>query len=257
MKITEPVLSAPAWAELGTSDPEGAAAFYGRVLGWRAETDPRPEAGGYTRLLLDDDPVAGLVPHQAAGQPVAWTFSVAVADADGTAGEVPKAGGTVLLDPTDVLDLGRYAVIADPGGAVLTLWEARTFRGAARLNEPGALCWVELATRDTAAAEAFYGSVFGWSAEGGPYVHWGVGGRNFGGMVRMDERYPEGAPPHWTLYFAVLNVDAAVNTATEAGGSVGYPAMDIPGTGRVAGLYDPQGGAFAVYTPEGVARTEP
>ncbi|MGP3952128.1 VOC family protein [Streptomyces sp. 7N604] len=250
MKITEPVLGAPCWAELGTSDPEGAAAFYSRLFGWRAETDPRPEAGGYTMLLLDDEPVAGLSPIQQEGQPVAWTMSVAVADADETAGDIRKAGGSVLMDPGDVFDLGRFAVAADPGGAVFTLWQARTFRGAARLNEPGTLCWVELATRDTAAAEAFYSSVFGWSTEGEEYVHWGVGGENFGGMVKMDERYPEGLPPHWTLYFAVLNVDAAVNTAAKLGGRVGYPAMDIPGTGRVAGLFDPQGGAFAVYTPE-------
>ncbi|MGP4003415.1 VOC family protein [Streptomyces sp. 8N706] len=250
MKITEPVLGAPCWSELGTSDPAAAAAFYSGLFGWRAETDPRSEAGGYTMLLLDDDPVAGLAPLYQEGQQVSWTVSIAVADADETAGDIRKAGGSVLMEPMDVFDLGRFTVVTDPGGAVFSLWQARTFRGAARLNEPGTLCWIELATRDTAAAEAFYSSVFRWSAEGDEYRHFGVGGLNFGGMVAMDDRYPPSLPPHWTLYFAVSNVDAAVNTATQLGGSVGHPAMDIPGTGRVAGLYDPQGGAFAVYTPE-------
>ncbi|MFG2194860.1 VOC family protein [Streptomyces sp. NPDC048639] len=250
MKISEPVLGAPCWAELATSDPDGAAAFYGSLLGWRAEPDPRPEAGGYTILLLDDDPVAGLTPVQEEGQQAGWTMAIAVADADETAGDIRKGAGSVLVEPGDVFDMGRFAVAADPTGAVFSLWQARTFRGAARLNEPGTLCWVELATRDTDAAKAFYPSVFGWSTEGEEYVHWGAGGINFGGMVEMDERYPAHLPPHWTLYFAVLNVDAAVNTATRLGGRVGYPAMDIPGTGRVAGLFDPQGGMFAVYTPE-------
>lgn len=249
MKITEPVLGAPCWAELNTPDPGGAAAFYGALFGWRAETDPRPEAGGHTMFLLGDAPVAALYSLDR-DRPAHWTMSVAVADADDTAGEVRKAGGTVLTEPMEVSDLGRSAMIADSGGAVLGLWQARTFRGAARINEPGTLCWVELATRDAAAAQAFYSSIFGWSTEGEDIIQWGVGGENFGGMVTIGEDHPESSPPRWTLYFAVVNVDAAVNTATRMGGSVGHPAVDIPGTGRIAGLYDPQGGAFAVYTPE-------
>jgi predicted enzyme related to lactoylglutathione lyase len=250
VKITEPVLGAPCWAELSTPDPGGAAAFYGALFGWRAETGPRPEAGGHTMFLLDDDPVAALSSLDRDDRPAHWTMSVAVADADEAAGDARKAGGTVLTEPVEVSALGRSATIADPGGAVLGLWQARTFRGAARINEPGTLCWAELATRDAAAAEAFYGSVLGWSTEGDDILQWVVGGENFGSMVTLGQDRPEGPPPRWTLYFAVVNVDAAVNTATGMGGSVGHPAVDIPGTGRIAGLYDPQGGAFAVYTPE-------
>ncbi|MDT0379931.1 VOC family protein [Streptomyces sp. DSM 42041] len=267
MKITEPVLGAPCWAELGTPDVADAGRFYGGLFGWTPEEDASPEAGGYTMMLLDDDPVAAATPLYQTDQPVAWTMAVSVADADVVAERVRETGGAVLMEPMDVFDLGRFAVVADPGGAVFTLWQAGLFRGAARLDERGALCWVELATRDTVAARAFYTTALGWTATGGDaagdaegsngggpyggYTQWGIGGRDFGGMVRMtDDRFPPGVPPHWLLYFAVDDVDASVAHALELGGGTTFPAVDVPGTGRVAGLTDPQGGAFALYTPE-------
>lgn len=251
MKITETTLGAPCWAELGTTDIAAAGQFYGALLGWQAETDPNPEAGGYTMMKLGGDPVAAATPLYQEGQPVAWTMSIAVADADASAEAAKRAGGAVLMEPMDVFDLGRFAVIADPAGAVLSLWQARKFRGAARLNETGALCWVELRTRDTAAAQDFYTAVFGWTVTPGDgYTQWGVDGTDFGGMMAMGEDFPEGIPPHWALYFGVDDVDAAVEKAKSLGGAVHVPGTDIPGTGRFAVLTDPQGGAFAVFDPQ-------
>ncbi|MGW4481575.1 VOC family protein [Rhodococcus triatomae] len=251
MKITEPQLGSPCWPELGTTDIAAATAFYGALLGWRPEDDPHPEAGGYTQQLLGDDPVAAVSPLYQDGQPVAWTVSIAVADADAAVDKVTAAGGSVIAPPMDVFDLGRFAVIADPAGAVISLWQARTFSGAARLNEPGTLCWIELRTPDTAAAEAFYTEVFGWSVNAGDgYTQFGVGGQDFGGMMAMGADFPAGVPPHWALYFGVDDVDASAAKATELGGAVHVPGTDIPGTGRFAILTDPQGGAFAIYTPQ-------
>ncbi len=256
MKITEPVLGAPCWAELGTSDVAAAGRFYGGLFGWTPEEDPSPEAGGYTMMLLGEDPVAAATPLYQEDQPVAWSMAVSVADADVVAERVRETGGSVPMEPMDVFDLGRFAVVADPGGAVFTLWQAGLFQGATRLYEPGTLCWVELATRDPEAARAFYTTALGWNASGGDesaggYTQWGIGGRDFGGMVRLtDGRSPPGVSPHWLLYFAVDDVDLSVARAVELGGGSGFPAMDLPGTGRIAGLHDPQGGAFALYTPE-------
>ncbi|MFD4183473.1 VOC family protein [Rhodococcus sp. NPDC058514] len=251
MKITEAQLGAPCWAELGTTDIAAAGQFYGALLGWKAETDPNPEAGGYTMMQLDGDPVAAATPLYQEAQPVAWTVSIAVADADASAEAVKRAGGSVLMEPMDVFELGRFAVIADPAGAVLSLWQAREFGGAARLDETGALCWIELRTRDTAAAQDFYTTVFGWTVNAGEgYTQWGVRGKDFGGMMAMGEDFPEGVPPHWALYFGVDDVDAAVEKATSLGGAVHVPGTDIPDTGRFAVLTDPQGGAFAVFDPQ-------
>ncbi|MFD1813062.1 VOC family protein [Rhodococcus gannanensis] len=248
MKITEPQLGAPCWAELGTTDIKAAESFYGSLLGWAPEENPHPKAGGYTQLLLDGDPVAAVSPLYQPGQPVSWTVSIAVADTDATVAAVTAAGGSVLAEPMDVFDLGRFAVVADPTGAVFTLWQARKFTGAARLNELGTLCWIELRTRDTAAAQKFYTEVFGWTVTAGEgYTQFGLGGSDFGGMMPMGPDFPEGIPPHWALYFGVEDVDASAAQATELGGLVHVPGTDIPGTGRFAILTDPQGGAFALY----------
>ncbi len=247
MKITEPQLGAPCWAELGTTDIAAAATFYGTLLGW-TPGEPDPDAGGYTMMNLGADPVAAATPLYQEGQPVAWTVSIAVADVDATVAKATSAGGVVLAEPMDVFDLGRFAVLADPTGAVLSLWQARAFAGAARLNETGALCWIELRTRGTGAARAFYTEVFGWTVtEGDGYTQFGVGGQDFGGMMAMGEDFPDGIPPHWALYFGVDDVDASAAKATELGGIVHVPGTDLPGTGRFAVLTDPQGGAFAIY----------
>ncbi|TQF73577.1 VOC family protein [Rhodococcus spelaei] len=251
MKITETQLGAPCWAELGTTDIDAAGSFYGGLLGWQPEAEPNTEAGGYTMMLLDDDPVAAVTPLYQEGQPVAWTASIAVADVDATVRAATEAGGVLIAEPMDVFDLGRFAVLADPAGAVISIWQGRAFQGAGRLNETGALCWIELRTRDTAAAQAFYTSVFGWTVNAGDaYTQFGVDGKDFGGMMAMGDDFPDGIPPHWALYFGVDDVDAAVTRATSLGAQVHVPGTDIPDTGRFALLTDPQGGAFAVYTPK-------
>lgn len=174
MKNDQVVTGGPCWVELGTSDPAAAKVFYEELFGWRPETDPRPEAGGYTMLLLGGSPVAAVTPRYAAGQPTAWAVSFAVTDADATADAVTKAGGQVVVGPLDVFDAGRFAVVADPAGAVFALWQPRAFGGAAVFNKPGSLGWVELLTRDVPGACHFYPQVFGWSMAASEwYTQWG------------------------------------------------------------------------------------
>lgn len=248
MKITTPTVGGPCWVELGTSDPEAAKAFYGELFGWRARTDPNPEAGGYTNMLLDDVPVAGLSALYAPGQPTAWTVSFATADADAMAEAVKAAGGTVLMEPMEVLDIGRFAVVKDPPGAAFSLWQARAFQGAGVFNEPGSLGWVELATRDTAAAEAFYTRVFGWSVTPGEtYTQWGLEGRDFGGMLDMGEQYPADVPPYWMPYFAVADVDLSAERAAGLGATVMLPPIEMTGGPRLSVVRDAQGAVFGIH----------
>ncbi|MFJ6753099.1 VOC family protein [Streptomyces sp. NPDC091266] len=252
MDITEPTPGAPCWVELATSDPEAAKGYYREVFGWRAETDPRPEAGGYTTMSLGAAPVAGLAPLYAPGQPTAWTVSFATGDADALAAAVTEAGGQQLMRPMDVFDLGRFAVVADPAGAVLSLWQARAFAGAALFNAPGSLGWVELATRDADGAQAFYQRVFGWSVTThAQYTQWGIGTAVFGGMSLLDERYPDEVPAHWLPYFMVEDVDATSARATESGGTLLVPPTDVPEGPRVAMIRDPQGGVFGIHGTPG------
>ncbi|MFJ8635746.1 VOC family protein [Streptomyces sp. NPDC093568] len=248
MKLDKPVTGGPCWTELGTSDLAGAKGFYEGLFGWRAETDPRQEAGGYTVAHLGDAAVAALTPLYQEGQPVAWNVSFAAPDADATAQQVTQAGGTVLLGPMDVFDVGRFAVAVDPTGAVFQLWQARSFAGAGVLNAPGALGWVELMTRAPERAVEFYTTVFGWTVNASEhYTQWGIEGADFGGMMAMDDKFPHEVPAHWLPYFAVVDVGATARDAAQAGGTVLMEPTSMPNGRGIAVLRDPQGAVFGVY----------
>ncbi|MFD9497918.1 VOC family protein [Streptomyces sp. NPDC060035] len=250
MKLVEPVSGGPCWVELSTSDVPAAQTFYAALFGWRSETDPRPEAGGYTVARLGEDAVAALSPSYRPDQTPAWTVSFATEDTDATAGAVRSAGGTLLIEPMDVFDLGRFAVAADPSGAVFSLWQARSFAGAGRLGEPGTLGWAELRTPDPSGALAFYPSVFGWTVNASEhYTQWGVNGADFGGMTAMGKDDGPETPPHWLPYFAVTEVETTAATALGAGGDQLVPPMSLPGGRWIAVLSDPQGAAFGIHTP--------
>jgi uncharacterized protein len=192
--------------------------------------------------------VAALTPLYQEGQPVAWNVSFAVPDADAAAAEVAEAGGTVLVGPMDVFDVGRFAVAMDPTGAVFQLWQARAFPGAGLFNAPGSLGWVELMTRAPERAVDFYTTVFGWSVNASErYTQWGLDGADFGGMVTMDDKFPHEVPAHWLPYFAVSDVDITAARATQAGGTVLMEPTSVPDGPRIAVLRDPQNAVFGVY----------
>jgi predicted enzyme related to lactoylglutathione lyase len=240
----------PSWVDLGSPDVDASISFYGSLFGWTASEPGPPEAGGYRFFLQDGKMVAGIGPLMMEGQPPAWLNYVTVADADETAGEARDAGGTVFVEPMDVMDVGRFSVLADPTGAALGLWQPRRHTGAELVNEPVSLTWNELETRDPEAAKPFYGALFGWEAEttemgGGEYTTWRLDGQPVGGMADITGRVPDQVPAHWLAYFAVADTDATVARAQELGGDVNVPPMDIP-AGRFAVLGDTHGAVFGV-----------
>jgi uncharacterized protein len=142
----------------------------------------------------------------------------------------------VVVPPADVPGQGRMAMFADGQGARIAGWQPAGFPGAGQVNGPGCFCWSELACRDTKAAAAFYGQVFGWDPEAsqmGPmtYTEWRLAGRAVGGMVHMDEEWPEDVPPRWVIYFAVDDCDAVAAHAAELGGQVTVPPRMRPRDG--------------------------
>ncbi len=242
----------PSWVDLGTPDQDEAAEFYGALFGWDVQESENPEqTGGYRTATLRGKAVGGVMKLMQEGQPPAWMTYVSVEDADATAAKVREAGGNVMLEPMDVLDIGRMAVFADPTGAVFGIWQPRAFVGAGLVNEPGAFAWNELNTRDPDAARAFYGAVFGWEptehdmGEMGSYVEWKQGEDSMGGMMDIRGRVPDEVPPHWLTYFAVEDTDAAVEKLKELGGGVAFGPIDIM-AGRFAVVQDPHGATFAV-----------
>ena len=231
------------WADLSTTDTEGAKAFYTGLFGWDTEDNPMPEGGVYTMLVKGGKAVGALSGVQQEGQPPAWNSYVTVESADDSAAAADEHGGTVVMDAFDVMDVGRMAVVQDPTGAFYCIWEPGTSIGAERVNEPGALTLNQLNTSDPARAREFYSGVFGWRFEqvpGGDRPYWGIynGERLNGGM--MEEQ-----PPAWLVYFGSDSVDDDAGRIAELGGRVLVPPMPVPG-GRILVAQDPQGAVFAL-----------
>jgi predicted enzyme related to lactoylglutathione lyase len=243
----------PSWVELSSPDLDASIEFYGSLFGWDvAEPDNAEQTGGYRLALKDGKPVAGMMPQMQEGQPTAWTTYVSVDDASATAAAVTDAGGTVLAEPMAVLDLGTMAVFAAPAGAVFGAWQPGSFHGAGLVNEPGAIAWNELNTRDLDGAKEFFGAVFGWSfrdddmGEAGTYTTILLGEGMVGGILDMSSRgVPETVPAHWQVYFGVDDTDATLEKAKQSGGGVMVEPMEVP-AGRFAILTDPHGASFAV-----------
>jgi predicted enzyme related to lactoylglutathione lyase len=246
----------PSWVDLSSPDTDASAAFYGDLMGWSTTEAGSPETGGYRMFQQAGQSVGGLMGHMQEGQPTAWSTYVSVADANETADKVKAAGGSVVVEPMDVMDIGRMAFFADPTGAVFGVWQPKSFPGADLVNEPGSLCWNEVLTRDAETDKAFYPAVFGWVAgrpsfEGAPesYTVWELGGKPVGGMMQMSEEvFPPEVPPHWGVCFAVADCDATVAKARELGATVTVEPVDMQ-IGRFAGLIDPQGASFTLMQP--------
>jgi predicted enzyme related to lactoylglutathione lyase len=259
-KRTEHAPGTFSWVDLGTTDADGAKAFYGELFGWEADDMPTGDDGPgvYSMLKIGDDYVAALYELGAEmrerGVPPNWLSYVTVADVEATAAKARELGGKVHAEPFDVLSAGRMTLIQDPGGAMLAAWQPKESIGAARVNDPGCLTWNELSTPDPDGAAAFYGGLFGWEVEaidtgGGPqYSIIRNGGRSNGGMMGMQDEQAE-IPPYWLPYFTVESTDDAVARAGGLGASTLAGPLDVP-TGRIAALRDPQGAAFAVFQGE-------
>jgi predicted enzyme related to lactoylglutathione lyase len=246
----------PCWVDLATPDIEASASFYGNLFGWDVpEPENAEQTGGYRQAMLRGKPVAGMMPLMQEGQPPVWSTYISVEDADATAAKVREAGGNVLAEPMDVMDLGRMAVFLDTTGAAIGIWQPGSFIGAEVVNESGAVVWNELNTRDPEAAKAFYGAVFGWSSEDqefetGTYTSLKVGEDTVGGMIDITGRAPDEVPAHWLPYFAVDDVDTTLEKAKGSGAEVPFGPVDLSKVGRIAVVKDPLGPIFALIAPD-------
>lgn len=241
-----PPIGAPVWIDLMAADKTGAEAFYTTLLGWTAEA-PNEEFGGYQNFQLDGERVAGLMARGEDGPPTDfWSVYLHVADAAATVAAVRDHGGAVFLDAQQVGDLGTMAVVGDPGGAVIGLWQPGTHRGGV-VGVSGAPCHFELHTRDFDGALAFYRDVFGMSFDlvGGDefrYALYDLGAGFGAGIMDATEWLPDDIPGAWSVYFAA-DVDPTVARAVELGATVVQPAEDTP-YGRLVTLAAPGGAIF-------------
>lgn len=247
------------WADLVTTDTASAKRFYTSLFGWEA-TDVPAGPSVYTMFRQDEKDVCALYELSAEmakqGVPAHWQSYASVANVDESAAKATELGGNVIAPPMDVMEAGRMAVVQDPTGAHFALWQANKNIGAGIVNEPFALCWNELLTRDTEAAVKFYAGLFGWTTNqstspmGAVYTGFKNGNDLAGGMLEIRPEWGP-VPPNWVVYFSVDNCDAIIEKATGLGAKAVMPAMDIPEVGRICQLHDPLGAYFAIIQLEG------
>jgi uncharacterized protein len=249
---TEYPSGAFSWVELATPELGPARDFYTSLFGWEVKDRPDPDGSSYGFFTKGGRKVAGC--FQRDGAPPSWLNHVTVEDVDLAAARVAQYGGAVLQGPLGYGEDGRMALIADPSGAALVLWQPGNHHGAEVVNEPGAFTWNDLLTRDPAGARGFFETLLGWQIEeireGDDIVYAVIrlGDRSNGGIRPMTAGHGD-TPPHWLPYFAVEDADRSAQHAEELGAALLFPPTDVP-FGRAAGLLDSQGASFALFSGE-------
>ncbi len=250
------------WYELMTSDPGAAQSFYTKLIGWGTQAWEGASTP-YTMWTNGERPLGGVMAFTEdaikRGVPPNWLAYVSTPRVDDTVKEATGQGATVLVPPMDIPTVGRFAVVADPQGAVFAPFTPQPTpeempAGRSWPRAVGEVSWHELATStDPDSAFRFYASLFGWektdSFDMGPmglYQLYGRNGVSYGGMYTKPAEMP--FPPHWLLYVRVPSVPASIGTVKELGGQVLDGPMEVPGGGQIAQCLDPQGAAFALYS---------
>ncbi|WP_295657197.1 VOC family protein [uncultured Nocardioides sp.] len=249
----------PSWIEHSGPDPEASKQFYAGLFGWQYDDRPMHDGetviGTYSMARVEGDVVAGLSPRfgQDADSDASWGVYLAADDVDTAVARAREAGGRVEVEPVDVGEEGRMAWVHDPVGALVGLWQGRSFAGSQRANEHGTTTWNELVTGEGERALPFYEAVLGVTAgvvpmgDGAePYTTLEVQGRSVGGIMAP---HGDGEPAHWNVYFHVDDADEAARRTVELGGQQVVAPFDVPGIGRMAAMADPQGARFNLMQP--------
>jgi hypothetical protein len=272
------IAGVPCWVDTTQPDPDAAADFYGALFGWEFEDAmPVGAPGKYliARIRGGDAAAVSSQPEGVSPQAV-WNTYIWVEDADEAAAKAREAGGGVPTEPLDVGGAGRVAVLTDPEGASFCVWQAREHKGARIVNEPGALNFNVLNTRDPEGAKRFYGALFGWGTlDLGSGEFWtlsaygdylealtpgtrertaelgAAGFEDVVAAINVIAGDDADTPAHWNVTFSTEDADATAAQAAELGGTVLVPPVDAPYS-RLTLLQDPQGARFTAtaFVPE-------
>jgi uncharacterized protein len=250
----EPRVGSFCWFELATTDRVAAQRFYASVFGWETVEMPMGPEMIYTILKLRGNDVGGayaLMKDQVeAHVPPHWMLYVRVESADHSASKAVRLGAQQIVPPSDIPNTGRFAVIQDPTGAHISMFQPGPLLGVTIFGEIGAPTWADLNTPDPAKAKRFYADWLGWTFDDDKdgYAHIMNGGpENMIGGVPSKMHAPPGTPAHWMLYFHVADCKATAAKAAQLGARIIMPAELMPDVGTIGVLMDPQGAVFSLY----------
>lgn len=240
------------WFDLLTTDPARAAGFYPRITGWGTTPAAVPGSRPYTIWTNKSVPLGGVTTLPAGYTAPHWLGYISTPDVDGAISQAVKLGGRVVAPAADIPGVGRYAVLADPQGAVFGVFTSNADIGHDGPPRRGEFSWHELAAIDITSALDFYRALFGWETgnamdmgEAGTYQMYSRNGQDLGGIYRK----PPAAtgPAVWLHYILVDDVQRAVETTKDRGGQIATEPMEVPGGDRIAVAVDPMGAMFAVH----------
>lgn len=240
---------APCWVELVAPDDPAAAWFYAQLFGWEI----RPLSNAFERYLVffNEDRPIGACNQYGPAEATGWCVFLATEDA-GRALEAAQQGGGRLLSPAvAVADLGTAALIEDPAGASVGLWQPKAFQGFSNGSRPGDPIWYELESSDWGGTASFYETVFGLQARPRGRVAAGqtqllAGGRLVAGLCDS-KATAERRRARWKPHFAVSDLSAAVERVIRLGGELVGPVSEN-GRGYRVSIADPRGGCFELAT---------
>jgi predicted enzyme related to lactoylglutathione lyase len=252
MNLRTDLPGAPIWIDLSTPDAAASRTFYGELFGWAA-MDPAPEYGGYFNFRAGEHLVAGCMQGEegtaSTSNGTGWMIYLCAADAEATVAAVAAAGGQVLTPAMQLHELGSMALVTDPAGAGIGIWQPGLHTGFVRDNAAGTPSWFELHTRDYDAIVGFYRDVFGWDAHTMSdtpdfrYTTYGGGERPLAGIMDATVFPQEAVAAGWSVYFKVDDADATCARIVELGGRVDSAPHDSP-YGRLAEVADVHGARF-------------
>lgn len=236
------------WHEHVSTDADKAQSFYTSLLGWGIEVW-KPGEFDYPMIAANGAMHGGFWKAESAERPPHWVGHVMLEDVDAAAKRAGDLGGTIVTGPMDMPEVGRFALVQDPQGGIISAFRPE---GSGEMGE-GVFVWDELLSADADAAKGFYTEVFGWTAREmqglmGPYtILQRAGEADTAGLMQKPAEMP--GPSLWIPYLATDDVDASVEKATGLGATALFPATDVPNVGRIAALADPTGAKFGLFKP--------
>jgi predicted enzyme related to lactoylglutathione lyase len=241
--------------ELATTDRSAAKAFYTNLFGWTADDIPMGPDFAYTIFRLGKEDAGGayelMKEQRDTHVPPHWMLYVRTDNTDAAAARAVELGALLIVPPSDIPNVGRFAVIQDPTGAHISLFQPGQHRGLTLFGALNALSWADLNTNDPEKAAQFYADWLGWSyetgADGYRHILNGTSHEDMIGGIPPRMHAPPGTPSHWMSYFHVADCGALTTKAASLGARTIMPANLIPDVGTIAVLADPQGAVFALY----------
>jgi hypothetical protein len=240
------------WRELLANDVELAKKFYGDLAGWTYDEHGAGSEGAYTHVKIGDHFIAGMMKKPGGVPDTIWAAYVSVDDVDARTHAARSAGATIVYEPTDIANVGRFSTAVDPTGAVISL-----HKGLKEDPEPyfaaGTFVWEQLVTTDVAAAKQFYAKVLGWRVSGeGMMTTFGVG-EGMANQVASVVPAGPGVPSHWVSSIAVKSLARAKEIVHAQGGKLVHDRIEVPSVGAFIVIRDPQGAVVCLF--EGNANT--